>query len=329
MILYRTSGPWGPGVGANLTADQVDGNFYDVSARVQYLELNPTQPVQITSFSSVGNQLYINMSDGTVQGPLAMPVVKWNFRGTWVPSTVYTVDDVVTAPDGAVYLVIFTHTSGVAFSPGANDGAGHNFYSLLLKVPAATMPIGGVQGDVLTKLTGNDYNVVWSPPQSPPGGSTGQVLRKNSAINGDAGWSTLIVEDLGDTSIVGLAHGDYLRYDGPSTSWINAQSPTLNVLRSTSWSPVVGDSGAFMVLTNDTTATTIAIPNDSVQLFPTGAELHIHQDGTGAVTVVGDTGVTVYRHAYFSNQLLGQYATATVKKTGVNEWRLFGLLAAV
>lgn len=84
-----------------------------------------------------------------------------------------------------------------------------------------------------------------------------------------------------------------------------------------------------MVLTNDTTATTIAIPNDSVQLFPTGAELHIHQDGTGAVTVVGDTGVTVYRHAYFSNQLLGQYATATVKKTGVNEWRLFGLLAAV
>jgi hypothetical protein len=83
-----------------------------------------------------------------------------------------------------------------------------------------------------------------------------------------------------------------------------------------------------MVLTNGTTATTITIPADATEPFPVGTELHIHQDGTGVVTVTADTGVTIRKHVNFSNHLLGQYATATVKKTAANEWRLFGLLAA-
>jgi hypothetical protein len=43
--------------------------------------------------------------------------------------------------------------------------------------------------------------------------------------------------------------------------------------------------------------------------------------------VAADTGVTILKHASFSNQLLGQYATATVKKSAANTWRLFGLLS--
>jgi hypothetical protein len=44
--------------------------------------------------------------------------------------------------------------------------------------------------------------------------------------------------------------------------------------------------------------------------------------------VAADSGVTIRKHVSFSSVLLGQYATATVKKTAANEWRLFGLLSA-
>ena len=92
---------------------------------------------------------------------------------------------------------------------------------------------------------------------------------------------------------------------------------------------MVGDNSSFMVLTNGTADATVYIPSNSTEPFGVGTELHIHQDGTGMVSIVGDTGVTILKHASFSNRLLGQYATATVKKTAVNEWRLFGLLAGV
>lgn len=329
MILYRTSGPWGGGVGANLTPAQVDGNFYDVSMRVQFLELNPAQPVQITSFAATGDKLYIHMSDGTVNGPVTMPIVRWNSRGAWVPSTVYLKDDVVVGPDSAVYLVAFNHTSSAsAFDPNANDGLGHNYYSLLLAVPATTMPSGGGPGYVLTKNSTANYDTIWGLPQAPGGGSLGQVLQKNSSADGDASWQTLVIADLGDTDFTTLSNGDYLRWNTASNSWTNQAPVMAKVLTASSWVPAIGDEGAFMVLTNGAVNTTVAVPADATMLFAIGTELHVHQDGTGLVTVAAEAGVTIRKHVSFSNILLGQYATATVKKTAANEWRLFGLLAA-
>lgn len=329
MILYRTSGPWGAGVGANLTPAQVDGNFYDVSARVQFLELHPVQPVLITSFSAAGDKLYIHMSDGTVNGPITMPVARWFFRGPWTTNTGYLNNDVVVGPDNAVYFVAFNHTSSVStFDPYANDGAGHNYYSLLLTVPAATLPSGGGPGYILTKNSTTNYDVVWGLPQAPGGGSLGQVLQKNSSADGDASWQALVVSDLSDTRLTTLTDGDYLRWDATSNSWINLAPVMAKVLTASSWVPAIGDEGAFMVLVNGVVNTTVTVPTDTTMPFAIGTELHVHQDGTGLVTVAAEAGVILRKHASFSNILLGQYATATVKKTAVNEWRLFGLLAA-
>lgn len=330
MILYRTSGPWGAGVGASLTADQVDGNFYDVSQRVQYLELHPQEPVLITSFTATGNQLYIHMSDGTVNGPITLPVVRWFFRGPWKTSTGYLVDDVVIGPDSVVYLVVFSHTSSTStFDPRANDGHGNNYYSVLLQQPAAVLPTGGGAGYVLTKSTTANYDVMWGLPSAPAGGSTGQVLQKNSAVNGDASWHFLKLDDLkGNVAITAApSDWDYLRWNAATSRWVNQPSVALNVLSATSWSPGLSDAGAFMVLQNGIADATVAIPSNASVPFQIGTELTVHQDGTGLVTVMGESGVTVLKHASFSNRLLGQYATATVKKTAADVWRLFGLLA--
>lgn len=328
MMYYRTAGPWGPGVGANLAAEQVDGNFYDVASRVRFLELNPGVPIQITSFTSAGNLMYINMSDGTVHGPVILPSVRWRTRGEWQPNTVYSVDDVVVGPDSATYLVVFSHTSGPSFSPGANDGAGHDFYSLLLKVPSLAIPSGGGMGTVLTKNTDNNYDMVWRESGTLPGGSAGMVLQKNTGVDGDASWQFLSIDQMYDVAyFLPLRDGDYLRWSTTYNQWVNQARPMLNVLTASSWAPVVGDEGSFMVFTNGPASATIMIPNDSTQNFQVGSELHVHQDGTGPVAITGESGVTLLKHAAYSNKLLGQYATATVKKTAANVWRLFGLLA--
>ena len=114
MLIYRSPGPWGPGVSADLDAPQIDGNFYDLDQRIRNAELNPLQPVQISYFAAVGNQMFIYMSDGTVRGPLTMPQSRWFFRGPWLPSTPYAVDDVVSGPDGATYIIPIAHTSATA-----------------------------------------------------------------------------------------------------------------------------------------------------------------------------------------------------------------------
>ena len=130
-----------------------------------------------------------------------------------------------------------------------------------------------------------------------------------------------------DVRVTAPAAGDYLQWNATTSRWENRALASFNVLTASSWVPALGDVGAFMVLTNGSTDTTIAIPADASVAFPIGTELHIHQDGTGLVTVTGDAGVTMLKHVSLSNHLLGQYATATVKKTAVNVWRLFGLLA--
>ena len=174
MIIYRTSGPWGAGTGANLFAAQVDGNFHDVATRVKFLELNPKEPIQITSFDTLGGSLYIHMLDGSVQGPLTLPAIRWNFRGVWQVSTVYSVDDVVVGPDSAVYIVTLAHTSSAStFDAGANDGLAHDYYSKLLSAPAATLPTGGGPGSTLIKALFADYDWIWGSPVAPSGGAIG------------------------------------------------------------------------------------------------------------------------------------------------------------
>lgn len=166
-IVYRTSGPWGAGKGANLVPAEVDGNFFDVSTRVTVLEDGTPTAANGIAFFNIGgtnNELfYVHMTDGTIQGPFALPQKTWNFRDVWAPSIVYNADDVVTAI-GSVYLVLLNHISASTFDPTANDGLGHNFYGLLLSNPGNVLPAGGLQGQYLVKVTGADFDIGWRTP---------------------------------------------------------------------------------------------------------------------------------------------------------------------
>ena len=59
-IVYRTSGPWGPGIAEDLSAEQVDGNFHGLDLRVTEFEDNPPDAVSIANVTSTGSTFTVH-----------------------------------------------------------------------------------------------------------------------------------------------------------------------------------------------------------------------------------------------------------------------------
>jgi hypothetical protein len=162
-LTYRTvdNTRWGGGNGADLTATQVDLNFWTLFTAIQKLQDDDVANVGIDFFAMVGNQLFIHLNDHSVQGPFTVPATVWNPRGTWQPDTQYAPLDVV-SENGALYVINLAHTSGATFSPNANDGLGHNFYTLMLSEPQNELPTGGTVGQRLAKTTDSPFSTAWT-----------------------------------------------------------------------------------------------------------------------------------------------------------------------
>lgn len=136
-IIYRTAGAWGAGKGANLTADEVDGNFNDLDTRLVEVETNPPAAIYPVEFEVTdGNQLYVHMSDYSILGPYTLPSGAWQYKGAWQSGYTYYVNDVITVAGLGTFLVVYQHVSDTTFDPFANDGAGHDYYKQMLDVPA-------------------------------------------------------------------------------------------------------------------------------------------------------------------------------------------------
>jgi hypothetical protein len=159
---YRTDdmARWGTGQGFNLSAAQVDINFWDLVQRMIAQEARPDAAAGIDHFEIVGINMFVHMTDATVLGPYELPVATFNDRGVWTPSTVYSKMDTFSI-NGGLYVVTWDHTSALTFDAGANDGAGHDYYQLMIQTPGSAMPAGGAVGALLKKTTTTDYAVGW------------------------------------------------------------------------------------------------------------------------------------------------------------------------
>jgi len=76
-----------------------------------------------------------------------------------------------------------------------------------------TVPAGGSTGQVLKKESNTDYDTSWTTLVGIPGGGTsGQALIKSSATNYDAAWTTIYTIPSGGTSgqaLVKSSNSDY------------------------------------------------------------------------------------------------------------------------
>lgn len=165
-IVYRTTSitEWGTGQGSDLSADQIDHNFWYLFSL--YNSINDhlaSVAVGIDTVEVHFNQMTFVMTDATTRGPFTLPMSQWNWRGTWQPSTVYNDNDVFTM-NGSLYLVIYPHVSDLTFNPGAQTG-GNDDYALILAPPGNALPTGGSIGQVLGKVGALDFQVAWVWPQ--------------------------------------------------------------------------------------------------------------------------------------------------------------------
>lgn len=133
------------------------------------------------------------------------------------------------------------------------------------------------------------------PPgtEVPTGGDQGQILEKVSGTDYDFEWT------------------NFLRAIAQSTK--------------TASYPLVAGDQEDMVLMDSASGTTVTVPDNATTAFPLGSRIRIAQINTGAVTIVGDVGVTIrYLSDRYTNVLAGRGAVVELIKIGTDEWILDG-----
>jgi hypothetical protein len=98
-----------------------------------------------------------------------------------------------------------------------------------------------------------------------------------------------------------------------------------NAQTGTTYTPILSDNGKLVTLDN-ASSITLTVPTNISVSYATGAQINLLQLGLGQVTVVGDTGVTVYSTP--GANFRAQYSAATLIKLDTDTWLLTGDLSA-
>ena len=100
-------------------------------------------------------------------------------------------------------------------------------------------------------------------------------------------------------------------------------TPTVNAQTGTTYTLALADAGAVVTATN-ADAVTVTVPTNAAIAYPVGTVINVLQGGAGAVTVEGDTGVTVNGVSGGSVTTTPQYQGVSLLKVGADEWIVSG-----
>lgn len=116
-ITYHTTsaGEWS-GIGMDLTAAQVDRNFYNVAVKLQELEDSRPQPNEIANFLVDGATMTVVMEDATQYGPLPLPVLQFHWRNAYLGNMVYDPLDTFMVEGVGIYSTIIGHLTPLTFN---------------------------------------------------------------------------------------------------------------------------------------------------------------------------------------------------------------------
>lgn len=103
-----------------------------------------------------------------------------------------------------------------------------------------------------------------------------------------------------------------------------APMPIVNLTASATMN--TGSYNGAMVVVNSSSAVNLTIPTDATYDFANGTQISLTGVGTGTVTVVAASGVTLLSTP--GNKLRTRYSSATLVKLADNQWLLIGDLSA-
>ena len=163
-------------------------------------------------------------------------------------------------------------------------------------------------------LTTNGTSTSWGVVSQVPSqtGNSGKFLTTDGTT---ASWDTVsqVPSQTGNS-------GKYLTTNGTAASWNDPALVTTNAQTGTTYTLVLSDKDKLVTLSN-ASAITLTVPTNASVAYPTGSVVNIQQIGSGTVTVVGDTGVTVNGTGTTTRT---QWSAASLLKTATDTWTLIG-----
>lgn len=258
---------------------------------------------------------YVAYNDGTV----TLTIAAANPTNPRIDLICMTVNDSYYAAgaDNVVLQVITGTPSGSPVTPATPD---NSIALATVAVGAAVLSINsGNITDLRVQVTTNvpvsgDITSVTAGTGLQGGGSSGAVtLAIDTAITADLTTAQTLTTKTLTSPIIngGTITGAKIDLS------INAQSAA--------YTTIAADDGKLITVTSSSTANvTIA-----ASLYNTGAQITIARMGSGAVSIVGDAGVTVVSTGATASTptLRAQYSTATAIMTAANTWLVVGDIA--
>ena len=158
------------------------------------------------------------------------------------------------------------------------------------------------------------------------GGTSGQILAKNSNTDMDFIW---ITNDVGD--ITAVTAGTALTGGGTSGAvTLNFDyavgNQAIESAQTASYTLVLGDAGKMVTMTN-ASANNLTVPPNSSVAFPLNTRIDLIQYGAGQTTIVAGSGVTILSSGS-KLKLTGQYSGASLWKKASDTWVLIGDIAS-
>jgi len=217
------------------------------------------------------------------------------------------------------FLSSITAVSHIIAKTGIN-----NFLNPAARDSAISSPTAGTICLIRQNSGGSTINELqiyiggtWTTILPSPVGQTGKYLTSDGSV---ASWGTVdaIPSQTGNS-------GKFLSTDGSTLSWQDqAYTSDINTVSGTTYTFVLNDYKKTVLCTSNS-GVTLTIPPQSSVSWPTGAILTIVQNGTGQITVVGDTGVTLNTQGGSgARKTRYQHQVASAYRTGSDTWMITG-----
>ena len=171
---------------------------------------------------------------------------------------------------------------------------------------------------IRTSLNGVDTSFV-----DLKGGTTGQILAKNSATDLDFIWTSETGDISGVTAGTGLSGGGTSGTVTVSLDYTTANTLTFNAQTGTTYTLVLADAAGKLVTTSNAAAITVTVPPS---VFSTGQVINVQSIGVGLTSFAQGAGVTITSTGATASAptLRARYSACSILCTGSNTFTILG-----